>query len=117
MNIIRLLPIFISSLLIAAHFLRSGMLFLVCCSLAFPFFLLFPKKWAARTVQFCLLVAMLEWLRTMFNIVSQRIDIGMPWVRLVIIMGSVALLTGASACIFLMKSLRDRYELGNRIDE
>lgn len=114
MNVIRLLPVFISSLLITAHFLRYGALVLVCCSLTFPFFLLFPKKWAARIVQLCLLIAMFEWLRAMFNIVSQRIDMGMPWARLAIILGSVAILTGASACVFLMESLRDRYQLGNR---
>jgi len=114
MIIIRLLPIFLSSLLMAAHCLRSGSSVLVGCSLAFPFLLLFPKKWAARTVQVCLLISMLEWFRTSFIIAIQRIDGGMPWIRLVVILGSVAILTGASTCVFFMKPLRDRYELGDR---
>jgi len=111
MNLIRLLPVFISSLLIAAHCLRSGSLIFVACSLAFPFLLLFPKKWAARTIQICLLIAMLEWLRTLFVIANQRIDMGQPWTRLAIILGSVAVLTGASACVFFMEPLKKRYHL------
>ena len=113
MNIIRLLPVFLSSLLMAAHCLRSGSSVLVVCSLAFPFLLLFPKKWAARTVQICLLIGMLEWFRTLFIIVNQRIEMGLSWTRLAIILGSVAILTGASACVFLMKPLKNRYKLGN----
>ena len=112
MNTIRLLPVFLCSLLMAAHCLRSASLVLVGCSLAFPFLLFVPKKWAARTVQICLLVAMFEWLRTLYVLASLRIEMGQPWVRLVIILGSVAILTGASACVFLMKPLKNRYELG-----
>ena len=115
MNVIRLFPVFLSSLLLAAHCLRFGSSFLVGCSLALPFLLLFPKKWAARTVQICLLIGMLEWLRTLFVIANQRMDRGMPWARLAVILGGVALLTGASACVFLMKPLRERYELGVRV--
>ena len=111
MNIIRLLPVFFSSLLMAAHCLRSGSPIFVWCSLAFPFLLLFPKKWAARTVQICLLIAMLEWLRTLFVIANQRIDMGLSWRRLAIILGSVAVLTGASGCVFFMKPLKKRYKL------
>ena len=114
MNIIRLLPVFLSSLLVAAHFLRSGSYGFVGCSLAFPFLLFFPQKWVARTVQICLLFAMFEWLRTLYAIASLRIEIGKPWVRLVIILGSVALFTGASACVFLMKALKIRYKLEKR---
>lgn len=115
MNVIRLFPVFLSSLLMAAHCLRSGSPVLVGSSLAFPFLLLFPKKWAARTVQICLLIGMLEWVRTLFVIANQRIERGMPWSRLAVILGTVALLTGASACVFLMKPLRERYELGVRV--
>jgi hypothetical protein len=115
MNVIRLFPVLLSSFLMAAHCLRSGSPVLVGSSLAFPFLLLFPKKFAARTVQIFLLIGMLEWLRTLFMIANQRIDTGMPWTRLAVILGGVALLTGASACVFLMKPLRDRYELGGRV--
>ena len=99
----------------AAHCLRSGSPVLLGCSLALPFLLIFPKKWAARTVQICLLIGMLEWFRTLFFIANQRMDRGMPWARLAVILGGVALLTGASICVFLMKPLRERYELGVRV--
>jgi hypothetical protein len=114
MNVVRLLPVFLSSLLLVAHCLRSGSSILVGCSLAFPILLLFPKKWAARTVQIYLLIGMLEWFRTLFIIANQRIEMGLSWTRLAIILGSVAILTGASACVFFMKPLKNRYQLGDR---
>ena len=111
MNAIRLLPVFLSALLIAAHCLRMGSLILVVCSLAFPILLLFPKRWSARVVQLCLIIASVEWFRTLFVIASQRMEASMPWKRLVVILGSVAVLTGASACVFFMKPLKERYKL------
>lgn len=113
MNVIRLLPVFLSSLLMAAHCLRSGSSVLAGCSLAFPFLLLVPQKWAARTVQICLLIGMLEWFRTLYLIANQRIEMGMPWTRLAIILGSVAIFTGASACVFFMKPLMVQYKIEN----
>ena len=115
MNFIRLLPVCLSSVLIAAHFLRSGSFVWVGCSLAFPFLLFFPKKWAARIVQACLVIGMLEWLRTLYIIANLRIETGKPWMRLVIILGSVAIVTGASACVFFMKPLRIRYRLEKNV--
>jgi hypothetical protein len=112
MNVIRLLPVLLSSLLLAAHCLRSGSSVLASCSLALPLLLLVPKKWAARTVQIYLLIGMLEWLRTLFIMANQRIEMGDPWTRIAIILGSVAILTGASACVFFMKPLKNRYKLG-----
>ena len=44
MNIVRLLPIFLSGLLLGAHFFRMRMYLLVVASLAFPFVLLVPRR-------------------------------------------------------------------------
>ena len=117
MNAIRLLPVFLSALLIAAHCLRMGSLVLVVCSLAFPILLLFPERWSARIVQLFLIIASLEWFRTLFVIASQRMDASMPWKRLVVILGSVAVLTVASACVFFMKPLKARYKLDKGLDQ
>lgn len=51
MNFIKLVPVFFSSALIAAHFLRRGSIVLVGLCLAMPLLLLFPRRWAARLVQ------------------------------------------------------------------
>ncbi len=111
MNFLRLIPVFLSSLLIAAHFLRHGCLPAVALSLLFPFILLFPRRWAARTVQVILAAAALEWVRTLFLLISERRAAEAPWMRLTIILGAVALFTGCSALLFLCRPLRTRYKL------
>lgn len=94
---IRLLPIILSALLIAAHFLRLGAMGSVVLSLAFPALLLVPRPWAPRVVQSVLLLASLEWVRTLFASVAQRQAQGEPWLRMAVILGVVAVFTAASA--------------------
>ena len=65
MNALRLLPVFVSALLIAAHFLRLESFILVGVSLAVPLLLCIPKRLTAHIVQFCLILASLEWVRTL----------------------------------------------------
>jgi hypothetical protein len=65
----------------------------------------------ARLMQIVLIVTVLEWGRTAFVLVMEREDEGRPWMRLVIILGLVALFTAASLLVFLSKTLRRRYRL------
>jgi hypothetical protein len=111
MNFIKLLPVLLSAILMAAHFLRMGSFVLVGVSLGLPALLLFRKWWAARAVQVCLIIAMLEWFRTLYAIARLRIDMSEPWTRLAVILGIVAVFTGLSTCVFFMKSLKARYKL------
>ena len=113
MNIIRLLPVFLSAFLLAAHFLRPGIYPLVAASLAFPFVLLFRSRWAARLVQTLLVLGALEWVRALLMYVSIRQSSGKPWMRLAIILVSVAAFTAASCLVFRLDPLKERYKLGN----
>lgn len=117
MIVIRLIPVFLSALLIAAHLMRMGSMPLVILSLAFPFFLLIKKPWAAKLVQVCLLLATLEWIRTLVQLVSQRIESQTPWTRLAIILAIVTIWTAASACIFFTKTIKARYNKPNDIQK
>ena len=116
MNVVRLLPVFLNALLIAAHFLRVGSLNIVWISLIFPLLLLFPERWAARIVQFGLIIASLIWVSVLFTLVQQRIAVGLPSIRLATIIGTVAIFTGSSACVFFWKPLKVRYKLDKRED-
>jgi len=111
MNILRLVPVILSMLLLAAHFYRAGNLILVIIVLAVPLILLLRKKWAARAIQAVLVLGGIEWIRTLVELVKIRQSMGAPWGRLVIILGVVALLTMASAAVFRSKALKDRYHL------
>ncbi len=110
MTFIRLLPVVFSLLLLAAHFLRAGgvaailFLFVVVASL------LVRKRWVARFVQVVLVVGALEWVRTAINLVFVRQETGEPWTRMVIILGSVALFTLASALVFRMPAVKRHYD-------
>ncbi len=113
MNVVRLIPVFVSSVLMAAHFSRSGPLILAVVSLGFPLILLVPRPWVARVVQLALFLGALEWVRATVAIALRRQSAGEPWTRMAVILGSVALVTALSALVFRMKALRERYSLSS----
>jgi hypothetical protein len=113
MNIVRLLPVFLSALLLAAHFWRAGMYPLVAVCLAFPFALLLPRRWAACLVQVALVLGALEWVRTVLNLIMIRQAAGQPWMRMAIILLSVAAFTAASGLVFRLGPLKERYRPGD----
>jgi hypothetical protein len=111
MRCIRLFPVFFSFLLIAAHFSRSGLIAPAILSLTAPGLLLIARPWAARLIQVLLLTATLEWLRTLCHLVQLRQDLGLPWVRLAVIIGAVAAITAASILVFRHPPFRRQYQL------
>lgn len=111
MDVLRLLPVFLSALLLGAHFLRTGLIVLVVPAVLFPVLLLFRRAWAARLVQATLVLAALEWVRTLVILVVGRRASGEPWYRLAVILGVVAAFTGVSALVFRCRSLREKYDL------
>src|SRR5512139_718897 len=111
MAIVLSLPIIVSFLLIAAHFLRASHFLLVCLSLVFPFLLLIPQRWAARTVQLALVCAGLEWGRTLAEIWRARIAFGEPYLRMAFFLGAVIALTLGSALLFHSPTMSRRYKL------
>ena len=111
MNIIRLLPVILSLLVLGAHYFRSGIYFIVVIILGLLGLLFVKKAWVARLTQVVLVLGMIEWIRTLFELVAVRQAFGQPWARMVAILGIVALLTGASALVFRGAALKERYEL------
>jgi len=114
--LLQLLPVLLSALLIAAHFLRSGNPFLVAVSLAIPLLLLIRRPPAVRMVQAALFLAALEWVSTAASLATLRSDLGLPWIRMAVILGIMAAFTLGSLFVFLSKTLRARYNLIRPID-
>ena len=79
--------------------------------LIFPFTLLIKKQWNVRTVQIVLIIGVLEWIRSIYFYVNQRLELGEPYLRLIIIIGAVALFTGLSALVFKNKNLKEFYNI------
>ncbi len=114
MNALKLLPVVLSLLLLSVHFLRAGILPLVGLCLALIPLLFFKRAWVARLIQAVLILGAMEWVRALLGYVEQRKEEGKEWTRLAIILGSVALLTAASALTFRCKALIKRFGLDSR---
>jgi hypothetical protein len=111
MPLILLLPVILSLLMMGAHGMRLSQPILMAIPLAMLVLLPWPRKWVARTVQVTLILGALEWLRAMFSYILLRIHLDQPWLRLVFILGGVALFTSLSSLVFRSKSLAQRYQL------
>ncbi len=111
MNLIKLLPVIVSLLLMAAHFYRAGLLPVAALVLVVPCMLFVPQRWVVRTIQALLVVGSIKWIVTLLKLVSMRQAMNMPWIRLALILGSVSMITFGSIFIFRLKSLRVRYKL------
>jgi len=109
MNFVRLLPVFLSFLLIAAHFQRAGFSILAVLCLLAPCLLYFTRPWSIRILQILMILSAIEWIRTLMYLVQLRQEADLPWLRLAVILGSVALFTAASTLVFRCQSIRRKY--------
>jgi len=116
MNFVRLLPVILSILLLAAHFFRAGDNLYVLVLLILLPLLVIKKSWVPWLLQVALVLGAVEWLRTLMFVAQMRIEFGMPWTRMAIIMGAVAMFTAFSSLVFRGKALRKRYS-GGKITE
>ncbi len=110
MNVLRLLPVFLSFLMLAAHFYRAGQQLLALVSILILFLLFVKKFWVPYLMQAALVLGALEWLRSLMMLVHIRMEWGQPWQRLAIILGGVALFTLLSALVFRAKALKNRFQ-------
>jgi hypothetical protein len=97
-------------LVLAAHFFRSGNLVLFVVALLFLPLLFVRRRWAAWTLQAGLVVGAVEWVRTLAAFAGQRRAMGLPYTRLALILGGVALAT--AACLLVFRSERVRRFFG-----
>jgi hypothetical protein len=114
MNTAILLAPALAFAVLAAHFYRAGAWIAVAIVAALLPLHFVRAPWAARTLQACLVLGGLEWIRTAIQLVALRESMGQPWTRLAIILGSVALATALCALVFETRGLRSRFGLPAR---
>ncbi|KAA3613996.1 MAG: hypothetical protein DWQ05_17135 [Calditrichaeota bacterium] len=114
LTLAQLLPVILSLLLIAAHFSRAGDTLLMSISFVVLFSLFVPRAWIARIAQAALALAALEWILTIYQLISARMDAGQSWQRLAIILGIVVVFTLASIFSFQARNLKERYGLNKQ---
>ena len=95
----RYLPLFLSCLLLVAHHSRGGEPGLMGLWATLPFALLLKRRWADRAVQLVLLAGALEWVLTIRFFVEMRQLMGLPYGRMVAILGAVAAFTALSGLL------------------
>jgi glucose dehydrogenase len=98
-------------LLLAAHLMHAGWLPLAGLALLLIGLLFVRRPWAARTVQAVLAIATIEWVLTAYGLAQLRLGHGQPYLRLVLILGSVALFTAVAVAAFQHPALRTRFGL------
>ena len=109
-----LLPVVISLLLLAGHFLRAGWIPLaILCLLLVPVVLISRDQLIVIIMRILLALGGIEWIRTAINLMSERAESGQPWLRSVIILGAVTCFTVASIFVFNTEALKERYKPAN----
>lgn len=108
------IPILLSLLVLGAHFLRSGTLVSVGLVLGLLRLLVVRRPWAARALQAVLVLEAVEWMRTLFELEAWRIQTGQLVKRLVVLLVSVAILTGLWALVMGSTRLRGWCWIGQR---
>jgi hypothetical protein len=89
----RLLPAVLALLILAAHFYRAGLEFLVPVCVGLVALTFVRLAWVPGTLALALALATGEWLRTLLLLAGERIEAGQPYARMVVILLAVALLT------------------------
>jgi hypothetical protein len=102
-------PVVVALGILAAHFFRAGDIAFAVAAIASLALLFVRKRWAARAMQAILVLSALEWLRTLAAFVAMRQSLGMPYARLALILGAVALATAACALVFEHRVMRERF--------
>jgi ferredoxin len=99
----------LSCLLLAAHYLRSGDLGMVAVCLALPGLFFFRQSWVRPVLQAAFAAGMAVWVLAMIDLIQFRQVVGLPWLRLALILGSVAVVTGSGALFLETRALRERF--------
>jgi len=86
-------------MLLGAHFARTGTWIAVALCAGAIALLVVQRTWAVRVVQATLALGTVEWLRTAFLLVQERLALGRPWMRLALILLALTAFTAFSAWV------------------
>ncbi len=107
----RLVAPVLALLLLAASFFRAGNEVMVVAVAGLLILLAVPQPWAARTVQVALALGALRWVWMAWAMAGVRVAAGVPYLRMVLILGAVAVLTLLATAVFQSGRLRRYYRL------
>ncbi len=97
--ILRVILYVLASWVLAAHFLRQGMMLPVLVCVAMPLLFLVHKPWSRVVLQAFIYGAAMVWLFTAVELAHARMAEGLPWTRAAAILGVVALVSLCSGLL------------------
>ena len=106
-----LIPLIIAFLLLGAHFLRSGHMILAGVIILAPLLLLIKKRWILLLVQWLAYSGAVVWILTTFSLTKQRIMAGVPWVRMLLILSGVTVLTLCAGYLLSSDIVKRRWKV------
>ena len=106
---ITLLPAVFFIEVMAAHFSRHNISHLTFFTLFFPLILFIKKEWVKKATVFFLILGFFEWIRTTYVLTQIRIHYHLPFLRMIFILLTVAILTLVSGLVFKTKRIKERY--------
>jgi NAD-dependent dihydropyrimidine dehydrogenase PreA subunit len=111
----RYTPLVLSCLILAAHHSRGGEPGLILLWLSLPFVLLLKRRWVDRAVQLVMLAGALEWALTINTIIEVRQMIGLPYTRMVLILGAITVFTALSGLLLETAGRKKRLPEGDPV--
>ena len=96
----RSVPAVLALLLLAAHFYRDASVLIAVVCVAAIALVFVRRRWAVVTVQLGLAAGAVVWTATAWRIARERMDAGMPYLRMLAILGAVAVFTAIAAWIY-----------------
>ncbi len=108
-----ILPIF-SLLLLAAHFSRNNIPYLPYIFLILPLLFLVRKNFIRVGIQIILFIGGFIWIYATYHYVNIRISQGQNWLRLLIILAIVSILTFYSSLLMNSENIKDWFNKKNR---
>jgi hypothetical protein len=102
------LPV-LALVLLAAHFLHAGLWPVAAVCLTCIGLVGVRRPWAARVLQFVLVIGAIEWILTAVALAHLRAAHGQPYVRMLVILGVVTAFTLLAALVFQLAPLRRRF--------
>ncbi|BBB33642.1 4Fe-4S ferredoxin [Thermotomaculum hydrothermale] len=108
-NFFVVFPVILSMVILAAHFSRHNIPNLTLFTLFFPLILFSKREWVKKVTLVFLILGFFEWIRTTYILTMVRIQIHQPFIRMIIILVTVAILTLISGLVFKTERLKKRY--------
>jgi ferredoxin len=106
----------LSVLLISAHYLRGGNFAILAFWILTPGLLFLRRRWATWMFQILLLIAAVIWINAAIEIAEIRVMTGKPYFRMLIIIGSVALISTAASILLNRRKFADKWHKAGKHD-